>query len=297
MGRELCVIFNPTSGRHRARQRLEQLRSEWGTDVDFQPTRAAGHASELAEQAARAGYAIVAAAGGDGTVHEVVNGLMRAGRPKVRFALVPIGSANDFAYSLERTDASRVDVGRVRAACGERYFACNLGVGLNSGVTLESRRIHHLQGLALYGLATLRALRAHFRSPMLEIQFDDAPVWRAPSLLFSVLNGMREGGFELAPRAKLDDGQLDYVHAGAMSRWQVLRLLPRLASGGAPEHWPGVTQGRCHRVRVRAEDPMRVHVDGEFFCHPEAGVREFEVDVLPAALPVYRFARQANAKR
>jgi YegS/Rv2252/BmrU family lipid kinase len=291
--RELCVIFNPASGKHRARRRLEQVRTDWGKHVDFWPTQAAGHASDLAEQAAQAGYAIVAAAGGDGTVHEVVNGLLRARRPDARFALLPIGSANDFAYSLGLTQGApptaatrRVDVGRVRAVGRERYFVCNLGLGLNSAVTAEARRIRRLQGIALYGLATLRALAYHFRQPTMEIRIDDAPPWRTPTLLFTVLNGKREGGFELAPQAELDDGLLDFLHAGNLSRWQSLCLLPRIALAGPPADYPGVRQGRCCRVVLHSDEPLRVHTDGEFFCLPEEGIRELEIDVLPRALNV-----------
>src|SRR5262245_10898738 len=98
---DLCVIFNPAAGRRRAARRLEQLRRAWGNRAHFQPTRAPGHAEELAENAARDGFAIVAAAGGDGTAHEVANGLLRARQPQVRFAVVPIGSANDYAHSLQ----------------------------------------------------------------------------------------------------------------------------------------------------------------------------------------------------
>src|SRR6478672_9964841 len=97
---ELCVIFNPKAGKSRARRRLERLRAHWGDRVRFLPTQAPGHAAELARRAALDGCRVVAAAGRDGTAHEVLNGLMRAGRPDVHFTIVPIGSANDYAHSL-----------------------------------------------------------------------------------------------------------------------------------------------------------------------------------------------------
>ncbi len=179
----------------------------------------------------------MAAAGGDGTAHEVLNGLMSAGRPDVHFSIIPIGSANDYAHSLgldsadgRPTAARPVDVGRVRSPDGRlQYFGCNLGMGLNGAVTLESRRIRRLQGMALYGLATVRALVYHFRSPHMTLRIDDAPPWQSRTLLFSVLVGRREGGFVLAPCAEVDDGCLDYIHAADLSRWQVLQLLPRIA--------------------------------------------------------------------
>lgn len=289
---ELCVIFNPAAGKRRAAKRLEQLRRQWGTHVRFEPTTDAGHAIELARQAALAGFTIVAAAGGDGTVHEVANGLLQAQRPDVRFGIFPIGSANDYAYSVIKHTAGApgphaVDVGRVRSPDGrEKYFVCCLGLGLNGAVTLESRRIKWLQGMALYGLATLRALWRHYDCPRMRLALDDAPPWIAETLMFSTLVGNREGGFVLAPRAKLDDGWFDFVHAGAISRWQVLKFLPRVALVGAPEHAPGVRQGRCRRVHLTSEKPVIVHLDGEFFCLPEDNVRELEIDLMSKALQV-----------
>jgi diacylglycerol kinase (ATP) len=327
---ELCVIFNPAAGKKRASGRLERLRSTWGNHIELLPTTGPGHAEELAERAAQAGFSIVAAAGGDGTVHEVANGILRAARPDVRFAVIPIGSANDYAHSLdwefsqpasegrkppdysnskpdnskpgnskphngktEENDMRALDVGRVRDARGrERFFVCCLGLGLNGAVTLESRRIHRLQGMALYGLATLRALWYHYACPRMDLVFDEQPVWTTPTLMFSVLVGRREGGFVLAPHARLDDGWFDYVHAGALSRWGVLKLLPRVAIAGPPSSHPGVRQGRCRQVRLRSEAPLIVHIDGEFFCKPEDGVRELEIQLLPACLMVQQLSEQ-----
>jgi diacylglycerol kinase (ATP) len=318
MAGELCVIFNPAAGKKRARGRLERLRRTWGQRIELLPTERPGHAEELAERAARAGFGIVAAAGGDGTVHEVANGILRAARPDVRFAVIPIGSANDYAHSLDwefsqlsssgsvaaaRPSAGNgmlqesairaLDVGRVRDPDGRaRFFVCCLGLGLNGAVTLESRRIHRLQGMALYGLATLRALWYHYACPRMDLAFDEEPGQTTPTLMLSVLVGRREGGFVMAPQARLDDGWFDYVHAGALSRWQVLNLLPRLALSGPPSDHPKVQQGRCRRVRLRSEAPLTVHIDGEFFCTPEDRVRELEIELLPACLTVQRLSEQ-----
>ena len=289
---ELCVIFNPAAGKHRAAKRLEKLRQSWGTNVVFQPTDHPGHAIELARQASLAGFAIVAAAGGDGTVHEVANGLMLANRPDVRFGIFPIGSANDYAYSVRnhagnRTGPHEVDVGRVRSPDGRvKFFVCCLGLGLNGAVTLESRRITWLQGMALYGLATLRAVWRHHDCPRMQITLDDAPPWESETLMFSTLVGKREGGFVLAPDAVMDDGWFDFVHAGNLSRWQVLKFLPRVALFGPPRNDARVRLGRCQRVRLTSPKPLTVHLDGEFFCVPDDNVRELEIDLLPKALRV-----------
>ncbi len=290
---DLCVIFNPRAGRQRAARRLEELRRRWGQHADFRPTTRPGEGEVLAERAAREGFRIVAAAGGDGTVHEVANGLLRAAQPEVRFAVVPIGSANDYAHSLEveangHPSAVRaVDVGVVRDASGrERYFVCCLGLGLNGAVTLESRRIKRLQGLALYGLATLRALWYRYATPRMTFRIDDQGPWEAPTLMFSVLLGRREGGFVMAPQARLDDGLFDYLHAGALSRWEVLRFLPQVALSGPPTNHPKVRLGRCARVTLRSEAPLTVHIDGEFFARPEDDIRELDIRLLPRLLQV-----------
>jgi diacylglycerol kinase family enzyme len=292
--RELCVIYNPAAGKHRALRRLQRLRAGLGERADFWPTDRAGHAADLAARAAGSGYRVVAAAGGDGTAHEVLNGLMHANQPGVHFSIIPIGSANDYAHSLgidndsmKHAAVRAVDVGRVRSPDGRlEYFGCNLGLGLNGAVTWESRRVRRLQGMALYGLATLRALCYHFRTPRMTITLDEALSWPAPTLMFSVLVGRREGGFVLAPRAEIDDGWLDYIHAADLSRWQVMRLLPRIALFGAPSAYPKVRQGRCRRVVLQSEAPLIAHTDGEFFCLPSDNVRDLTIDVLPGALNV-----------
>ncbi len=139
----ICVIFNPASGKGQAGRRLAQLGKQWGAHAQFQPTAHAGHGVDLARAAAQAGFGIVVAAGGDGTVHEVANGLLQSGRRNIGFAIIPLGSANDYHASLEMeppadTSGSRVvDVGVVRGPGGRQtYFVCCLGLGLNGAVTL-----------------------------------------------------------------------------------------------------------------------------------------------------------------
>src|SRR6516164_2642942 len=97
---DICVIFNPRSGRDRARQRMRKLHELLGARAVFRPTERPGHGEELALEAAKQGFATVAAAGGDGTVHEVANGILRARRPEVVLEIYPVGSANDYAHTL-----------------------------------------------------------------------------------------------------------------------------------------------------------------------------------------------------
>jgi YegS/Rv2252/BmrU family lipid kinase len=297
-----CVIFNPAAGRGRARRLVERLRRLSGPAIDLRPTRCPGHAAELAERAVEDGHSTVIAAGGDGTVHEVANGLIRAGRPEVVFGVWPIGSANDYAYALgvagdwplepgrqKKLSARPADVGRVTGAGRAAYFVNGLGIGFNGAVTHEARRIRGLRGMALYGLAFLAAVCRHFHSPPLAITIDGVEQ-DLRTLAFSVNIGQREGGFRVTPRAVLDDGQFDFVHAGPLSRWQALTMLPRMASGTLPVDNPLIRQGRCRAVRVRAEQPLRIHTDGELFCNLADGVTNLDIELIPSALQVLRAA-------
>jgi diacylglycerol kinase family enzyme len=224
---------------------------------------------------------------------------LRSGRRDVTLAVVPVGSANDYAHSLgldtgwwRRRDPAvgvrAVDVGLVRSGGRSRYFVNGLGLGFNGAVTLESRRIKRLQGLALYGLALLRALCYHFRRPMMRVRLDDEPERVGPTLALTLALGRREGNFVVAPGAKLDDGLFDYVYVGDLTRWQALRLLPALALGRLPADHPALRMGRCRRAALTSVAPLIVHTDGEFFSRPEDDVRELEVELLPGRLRVFR---------
>ncbi len=289
-----CVIFNPTAGRGKAARQFLEWQRVLNGRAEFQPTSERdGHAEELAQSATDRGYAYVVAAGGDGTVHAVANGILKAGRTDVTFVVLPLGSANDYAHSvrLELGDKAdmprRLDVGVVRAPDGrQRYFVNGLGLGFNGVVTRESRRIRWLRGLPLYGLAFVRALLFHYARPRMQIRFDDI-TRDVPTFALTVALGRREGNFVVAPRASLVDGQFDYLHVGSLSRWQVLRFMPRLATGKPlPDDYPNVWQGRTCSVEVHSTAPLIVHVDGEFFCLPEDGISALEIRLLPAALRV-----------
>jgi diacylglycerol kinase family enzyme len=291
-----CVIFNPAAARGRAGQRLDALRAELGGQADFRPTQRAGHAEELAYQAAQDGYAEVVAAGGDGTVHEAANGLLRAQRPDVTFRVLPLGSANDYYWSLCKiADPARpvraLDAAWVQDGTGRgRYFVNTLGLGFSGAVTVESRRIRRLRGLPLYALAFVRALCWRYACPAMTITFDGAPR-TAPTLSLTLAIAHREGNLVVAPHAELDDGLFDYLHVGCLARWEVLRYLPRLASGGElPKDHPAIWLGRCRAVHLESAAPLTVHLDGEFFSRPEDDVRQLEVRILPGALRVRTLA-------
>ncbi|MFO0801022.1 MAG: diacylglycerol kinase family protein [Gemmataceae bacterium] len=292
-----CVIYNPAAGRGRAETLLKEFATNPGVHGELRPTAAPGHAEELAHAAALEGFARVVAAGGDGTVHEVANGLIRSGRRDVVFSTWPVGSANDYAYTLgltawwakrgenPPTETLDVDVARVTAGRRERYAVNAAGVGFNGMVTVESRKIRSLRGMPLYTLAFLRAMVRHFATPKMRVRFDDTEVY-GPTLALTLCLAQREGGFPLMPAADLTDGRLDYMLATKLRRWHLIRYLPAMATGKLPTNHPLIRLGRSGHVAVVSEAPLCAHADGELVCVPADGLKELAVEVLPGRLRV-----------
>jgi diacylglycerol kinase family enzyme len=294
------VIYNPAAGRGRAEALLRELTATLGADAELRPSREPGHMVELGRAACMDGFARVVAAGGDGTVHEVANGVLQSGNRDVVFAVWPLGSANDFAYSLGMTqwwkrrgehlptEPLAIDVGRVTAPGREVFMVGNVGVGFNGMVTVEARKTRWLRGMPLYGWAFLKAMVKHFATPTMTISFDDCEV-TTPTLALSILNAQREGNFPIRPAARLDDGLFDFMHATRLSRGHLLRFLPGMATGKLPENHKLLRLGRARRVAVRSVAPLCVHADGEFVCIPENGIHAITVELLPRRLKVEVF--------
>ena len=294
-----CVIYNPAAGRGRAKEKIDVTRRWAGPDAMLMPTDGPGHAIELTRAAADAGFDEVIAAGGDGTVHEVANGLLQSNRPEVAFGVWPLGSSNDYAFALGlhewlarrgggfRLERSRADVGRVRIPGHERFFVNCAGFGFNGMVAHEARAIRRLRGTALYSWAFVRAMIWHYRTPIRKTTYDDAVV-EGPTLSVSVGLGVREGGFPITPMASLEDGLFDTLHVSDMSRWQMIRYLPDFMRGRVPTHLPCLTQRLCRTVRSGGAEAICLHADGEVVCDRSAGIREVEIELLPRRLTVLR---------
>jgi diacylglycerol kinase family enzyme len=290
-----CIIFNPAAGRGRARQQIHRLQSQRGPNDEFLASTGPGHAEELAFQAAQGHFTNIIAAGGDGTVHEVANGILRAGNDTVAFAPWPIGSANDYAFALGlpndwplRPNLSlqrrRVDAGRLVTGQITRYFVNGVGLGFNAAVTAESRRISRLRGVALYGLAFLMAVLRRYDFVNLAVTIDNREFAQS-TLALTIDLGPREGGFLVTPRARLNDGWFDLVQAGPIRRYRAMVLLPKLISGRLPTNDPLIQLHRGRRIVIRSADSLPIHLDGELI-EPPAAEQDIMVELLPAAMTV-----------
>lgn len=288
---DTCIIFNPTARGDRAQARLRQLR-ELAVGATFLPTKETGHAVALAEQAARDGCGTVVAAGGDGTINEVLNGLMRVpsdARP--RLGVVPVGTANVYARELGLplfVDAAwrviaagherRVDVGVAREAGGERrYFAQLAGAGFDAMAiaTLDLKLKKRINWLS-YVITGFRTVARGL--PRVTVTADDR---RCEGCFVFVGNGRFYGGsYRMFPEARLDDGMLEVCVFEGGRVLDVLRYIPRVLTASHPK-LADVHYFRTRQVRVESPQPAATELDGELWKDCPA---EFSVE--PGALRV-----------
>ncbi len=291
------LIVNPAAGRGyaiRTAEHARRLLEGLGAAFDLVQTEAPGDGIRLAEEAAREGCSPVVAVGGDGTVHEVLNGLVRAhdnGGPIGTLGVIPAGSGNDFDYMFRAKDglagACRrlaegktrlIDVGRI----DDRYFANAVGIGFDAAVNIVSRKYRRLRGLLLYLLSALETIFVYYKAPTVCVNYDGTEV-RGKMLLVSVGNGRRiGGGFMLTPSAEVDDGVFDLCLAREVSRLEILRLIPHVIRG-THVNKPPVTMVRARKIVVTSDGALPSHVDGEIYT---LDAHRLEMEVLPQRLRV-----------
>jgi YegS/Rv2252/BmrU family lipid kinase len=280
---------------------LRPIIQEYG-NADWSGTVYPTHAAELSRQAGEQGYEMVIAMGGDGTVHEVVNGLMQvpaSSRPAL--GVVPVGSGNDFAHAvgvpmqsdqaLRRAltgEPSPIDLGLLTDEHGRReYFDNTLGIGFDAVVTIRSHRLPVLRGFLKYLTAVIQTILLNHDPALMKIEADGRQ-WEQSNLMLAMSNGPREGGgFLVAPDAKPDDGLLHYTMIKKVSRLMMFRLVPEVMKG-THGNFPQVTLGTCKRMAVSADRPMYIHADGEIYSGFGSNLRQVTMELLPGALKVVR---------
>jgi diacylglycerol kinase (ATP) len=242
-----------------------------GHRVVARMTFEAGDARRFAARAARAGFDLVVAAGGDGTINEVVNGLARA-EHMPRLGIVPFGTANDFATALgipeDPAAAMRValngkaleaDIARVNA----RFFINVSTGGFGAQATEEAPvGVKRKFGPLAYVISGARKL-IEFQSWRACFRADGEVVHDGDFVFFAVGNSrLTGGGTRIAPRAEFGDGKLDIVLVCGVSRMDFLSLLPDLRAGTHMES-PGVLYLRAHRFELEGSREIPVNADGE----------------------------------
>jgi diacylglycerol kinase (ATP) len=296
------LIINPNADLGRAWRWTADLRpivDEFG-GADWTGTVYPTHAIELAHQAAEDGYQTVVAVGGDGTVHEVINGLMQVpAERRPRLGIVPMGSGNDFAHNVgieQRQEVAmrkvftggvrRVDLFRAEDAHGRcEYLDNTLGIGFDATVTIRSRKIPLIHGFLMYLVSVIQTIMLNHDAPRMQVT-TDRESWDEEALMLVLCNGAREGGgFFVAPGAEPDDGTLNYIGIRRVSRLMMFRLIPEVMKG-THGRFPQVRMGQFSKLELQADRPLYIHTDGEIFAGFGTDVRSLSVEVLPGALQI-----------
>jgi YegS/Rv2252/BmrU family lipid kinase len=283
------AIVNPVAGNGAGEKLASRMAADFrsqGMRVDIVRTPAPDEAARLAREAAADGYRVVIAVGGDGTANEIANGIAGSG---AALALYPIGSGNDFAralgYPRRRKDIPRflrearrrpIDVGEMNG----RIFVNSAGVGIDGHVAQRIAATSRVTGRTFgYFAGSLVGIATYRPQPMRVVV--DGELRAGRFLTVVAANGTHFGsGMHVAPDASLDDGHLDVVLAGDLSRWSSLVALGKLYRG---THVDGksIVMIRARTVEIELERPLRAQLDGETMT-----AQRFSIRVRPGALEV-----------
>ncbi|HUP83143.1 MAG TPA: diacylglycerol kinase family protein [Candidatus Limnocylindria bacterium] len=291
--RRAALIVNPTSGGGRGWRVLGQaapLLVRAGLQPEIMMCTNGDEPGALAQQAAEAGHSLVVAVGGDGQAAAVAAGLVGS---DTTFALLPAGSANDYARTLgmPRKDIAaavkaiaagrtqRVDTVKVKVADRERHFLNVVGTGFDAAVAGRAERIPLFRGAGRYVLAIIAEL-PRFKAATITLEVDGAPR-ELRAMMVAIANGISYGGgMRVAPSATLTSGQLEICVVGEVSKPEFLRAFPKVFRGTHVSH-PAVTMLSGREVHLSADRPLRLIGDGEWF-----GELPATVSVDPASLSV-----------
>jgi len=289
------LFLNPAAGRGRAGKRetrIRELLGGGGLPVELHRSTGVGDLEDRVRRHVEAGQELIVVAGGDGSVHEAANGILRGGGG-ASLGVVPTGTGNDFAKASEipldwehaaRLLADRIaagdsgrtiDIGRMN----DRYFANGAGIGFDARVTKIARSYRMPIGDLVYLLAIFRGMAEGIATPRMRLTTQEV-VWDGPLTLANIANGPWVGGmFHIAPMAANNDGRFDLMIAAPVSRTRILTLLPTLMTGkhvGEKE----IVHVPLREVLVEAAEPVLSHLDGEL----QAPQQRFEITLLPGAL-------------
>ncbi|MCK8823732.1 diacylglycerol/lipid kinase family protein [Fuchsiella alkaliacetigena] len=286
------IIINPCSGRGRGRSSLktiEQQFAEAGLDFDIELTSAAGEAIELAKEAVEADYSLVVAGGGDGTLNEVVTGILAAESPYPRLALIPVGTGNNLARALDipleaegacqriikAEKVIKLDVAKVN----DRYFLNSLGIGLNSQTVYNANQgFDNMTGSIVYMLAAVQAL-SDYESVELEIRLDSGELIEGAFLMMVIGNGkVYSRALDLIPDYSINDGLLDLCLIEEMSTPELIAKFPKFLAT-QHEDLAEVTMRKIKAAQIRVLNSDRFQVDGEVLTG-----EELEISILPQVL-------------
>ena len=296
---KFLAIVNPAAGGGRSAKlagaQLARLKAK-GLRVDAIASMSPGHAVQLAREAYDQGYRRFLAVGGDGTAHEIINGIFsREGQTdRIELGFLPLGTGNSFLRDFTDKGAEssieallagrkrRVDVLRLCHATGTIFSLNLLSVGFTADVgALANRRFKFLGHFGYLLGVFVRVLQLKRRA--FKLRCDDDPVWDERRCLFLTFNNSKYTGgtMMIAPAADPSSGYIEFVRWGPIGRLGLLKMLPRLYDGTHTKH-PLSETHRVKRVEFSLDAPVDVMIDGEIVT-----VNIKTLDILPGAMDVY----------
>ena len=293
------AIVNPAAGGGKSAKlagpALARLRAK-GLHIDVIASTGPGHAVQLAREAYSQGYRRFLAVGGDGTAHEILNGVFARNPAAERIALgfLPLGTGNSFLRdftkhgaeaSLDALFANRtrpVDLVRLTHASGEIYSFNILSVGFTADVGALSNRVFKPLGHLGYLFGVFVGL-VQLKRRAFVLRSDDETEWDTRRSLFLTFNNSKYTGgtMLIAPDANPSDGFIEFVRWGPIGRFGLLRMLPRLYSGTHLNH-PLASRRSVKHVEFNIPVPVDVLIDGEIFS-----LECKTLDILPSAVDIY----------
>jgi diacylglycerol kinase (ATP) len=295
------AIVNPAAGGGRSAKlagpALARLR-ERSMLVDVVSSSGPGNVVQLAREAYMQGYRRFIAVGGDGTAHEILNGVFisRTGGERISLGFLPLGTGNsflrDFAGANDGAEASlrallaghkrAVDLVRLTHASGEIYSLNLLSIGFTADVAALTNRYFKPLGHLGYLLGVVVRVAQLRRRPF-ALRCDDDKTWNEQRCLFLSFNNSKYTGgtMLIAPNADPTDGLIELVRWGPIGRFGLMRMLPRLYDGTHITH-PLAERRAVRRVEFNIPTPVDVMIDGEV-----ATLEIRSLDVIPAAVDVY----------
>jgi diacylglycerol kinase (ATP) len=293
------AIVNPAAGGGRSAKlagpAIARLR-ESGLHVDVIASTGPGHAAELAREAYDQRYRRFIAVGGDGTAHEILNGIFTHAKPNARISLgfLPLGTGNSFLRDFTSNGAEAalqaltqnrkrpVDLLRLTHSNGEIYAFNLLSVGFTADVAALTNRHFKALGPAGYLLGVFIRV-AQLRRRAFALRCDDDKTWDQRRCLFLTFNNSKYTGgtMLIAPQSDPTDGLIEFVRWGPIGRLGLLRMLPRLYDGTHIQH-PLAERRAVRSVEFNLPAPVDVMIDGEI-----ATLAIRSLDIIPGAVDVH----------
>lgn len=290
--KRIDIVVNSTHGNVPLIRELVKMAVDTSIDLHIHQTKYKGHGVILAESVCHENTSLILAAGGDGTAHEVINGILKSNISPPPFAIIPVGTGNDFMRgrplftsasriidSLENKRWQSTDLGCINHGQQKSYFLniADTGFGGATVQTLNKQR-SWITGKISYSLAILRTFLT-FRKPILTITTAE---WthEGQVLLCAFCNGGIFGsGLTIHPEANPHDGQLEITLIGKVSLFEYLRYLPKLKKGERISH-SEVKYLRSNHTSVKIiEGKSSTEADGEPICETD-----FTVELVPGKI-------------